>query len=251
MGLKTPKEKNPTRVVLVQQEYRALLTVSRQVDWRFHVALVLAHETGHRIGDIRKLRWSDIDFEGETVRWRAEHDKAGYEHRTPLTPEALSALEEARRENPESGDAPILPAPKDPSACMSSALAYGWWSRAARFAGLEAKPGRGWHSLRRKFASDFMDQPLKVLCQLGGWKTAKTGAPVLSESRRGSVEEGAREPPRSRLKPICGSRLAGIRPTTRVSSILTTDSPLGSVCQPGASPLSVLGRLYPRTASVL
>ena len=142
MGLKTPKEKNPTRVVLVQQEYRALLRVSRQVDWRFHVALVLAHETGHRIGDIRKLRWSDIDFEGETVRWRAEHDKAGYEHRTPLTPEALSALEEARRENPESGDAPILPAPKDPSACMSSALAYGWWSRArpARGTGGEARP---------------------------------------------------------------------------------------------------------------
>ena len=24
-----------------------------------------------------------------------------------------------------------------------------------------------------KFASDLMDQPLKVLCELGGWKTAK------------------------------------------------------------------------------
>ena len=62
-GLKTPKEKNPTRVVLVEEEYLALLEVSRQVDWRFRVALVLAHETGHRIGAIRQLRWSDIDFE--------------------------------------------------------------------------------------------------------------------------------------------------------------------------------------------
>ena len=52
-GLKTPKEKNPTRVVLAEEEYRALLQVSRRVDWRFHVALVLAHETGHRIGAIR------------------------------------------------------------------------------------------------------------------------------------------------------------------------------------------------------
>ena len=34
--------------------------------------------------------------------------------------------------------------------------------------------GRGWHSLRRKFAKDLMNQPLKVLCELGGWKTAKT-----------------------------------------------------------------------------
>ena len=60
-GLKTPTEKNPTRVVLSEDEYRALLQVSRDVDWRFHVALVLAHETGHRIGAIRQLRWSDID----------------------------------------------------------------------------------------------------------------------------------------------------------------------------------------------
>jgi len=62
-GLRKPREKNPTRVVLTEDEYQALLRVSRQVDWRFHVALVLAHETGHRIGAIRNLRWSDIDFE--------------------------------------------------------------------------------------------------------------------------------------------------------------------------------------------
>ncbi len=62
-GLRTPKEKNPTRVVLAEEEYRALLKVSRKVDWRFHVALVLAHETGHRIGAIRQLRWSGIDSE--------------------------------------------------------------------------------------------------------------------------------------------------------------------------------------------
>ena len=80
-GLKTPKEKNPTRVVLSDEEYRALLQVSRRVDWRFHVALVLAHETGHRIGAIRQLRWSDIDFEERVVLWRAEHEKTGV--RTP------------------------------------------------------------------------------------------------------------------------------------------------------------------------
>ena len=173
-GLRTPTEKNPKRVVLAQWEYQALLKVSRQVDWRFRVALVLAHETGHRIGAIRQLRWADIDFEGGTVLWRAEHDKAGYEHRTPLTPDALFVLEETRTINPGTGDVPILPAPKNPSAGMSSALAYELWSRADRLAGLDPKAGRGWHSLRRKFASDLMDQPLKVLCQLGGWKTAKT-----------------------------------------------------------------------------
>ena len=54
-----PREKNPTRVVLSQAEYEALLRVSAKIDWRFRVALVLAHETGQRIGAIRQLRWSD------------------------------------------------------------------------------------------------------------------------------------------------------------------------------------------------
>ncbi|MYB04982.1 MAG: site-specific integrase [Gemmatimonadetes bacterium] len=173
-GLRTPMEKNPTRVVLTEEEYRALLGVSRKVDWRFRVALVLAHETGHRIGAVRKLRWDDIDLEGETIRWRSEHEKTGYEHTTPVTPEAVAALEEARRRNPATGDAPVLPSPKDPSSSVAAWVARGWWDRAERLAGLEPKRGRGWHSLRRKFASDLMDQPLKVLCELGGWKTAKT-----------------------------------------------------------------------------
>ena len=67
-GLRKPVEKNPTRVVLTEEEYQALLRVSRQVDWRFHVALVLAHETGHRIGAIRNLRWSGIDSEAGICR---------------------------------------------------------------------------------------------------------------------------------------------------------------------------------------
>ncbi|MYI37959.1 MAG: phage integrase family protein [Acidobacteria bacterium] len=157
-GLRTPTEKNPKRVVLAQEEYQALLTVSRQVDWRFRVALVLAHETGHRIGAIRHLRWADIDFEGRAILWRAEHDKSGHEHVTPVTPEALEALEEARGNNPGAGEAPVLPAPRNPSKCMGPSLAQGWWGRAERLAGLEPRPGRGWHSLRRKFASDMMDQ---------------------------------------------------------------------------------------------
>ena len=173
-GLRTPKEKNPTRVVLTQAEYEALLRVSRQVGWRFHVALVLAHETGHRIGAIRQLRWSDIDIEGRTIRWRAEHEKTGYEHRTPATAEALTALEEARERNPTRGNAPVLPSTQDPSMCVRRGMLDDRWRKAERLAGLEPKRGRGWHSLRRKFASDLMDLPLKVLCQLGGWKDAQT-----------------------------------------------------------------------------
>ena len=52
------------------------------------------------------LCWSDIDLAGRVVRWRAEHEKTGYEHRTPITVEAVAALEEARRRNPGIGNAP-------------------------------------------------------------------------------------------------------------------------------------------------
>ena len=173
-GLRKPVEKNPTRVVLTEDEYRAMLKVSRQVGWRFHVALVLAHETGHRIGAIRNLRWSDIDFEGRQVRWRAEHEKTGYEHVTPLTDEAIVALEEAHGMGAGTGDAPVLPGSRDATKCTSRVRAYQWWKTGQSLAGLEPKRGRGWHSLRRKFASDLMDLPLKVLCELGGWKAAKT-----------------------------------------------------------------------------
>ena len=173
-GLKKPVEKNPRRVIVTEPEYEALLGVSLEVDWRFHVALVLAHETGHRIGAIRQLRWSDIDLEGRAIRWRAEHEKSGYGHLTPATAEAIAVLEKAQRWNPRSGDASLLPHTKDPSKCVTASMAATWWTKAEKLVGLEPKRGRGWHSLRRKFASDMMDQPLKVLCELGGWKNAHT-----------------------------------------------------------------------------
>ena len=123
-GLKVPKEKNPRRVVLTQAEYEALLRVAGEVDWRFRAALVLAHETGHRIGAIRQLRWSDIGLECGIIRWRGENEKTGYEHRTPVSAKALGVLEKARRKNPGIGDAPLLPTPKDPSQCVSRSLTH-------------------------------------------------------------------------------------------------------------------------------
>ncbi|MDE2804806.1 MAG: site-specific integrase [Gemmatimonadota bacterium] len=188
-GLRTPKEKNPTRVVLDEDEYQALLTVSHKVDWRFHVALVLAHETGHRIGAIRKLRWRDIDLDAGVVRWRAEHEKTGYEHTTPVTADALAALGEARVRKVRGGDAPVLPAPGNPSVSVGSSRVRSWWSKAQKLAGLEPKRGRGWHSLRRKFATDLMDQPLKVLCDLGGWKTAKTVLRCYQQADEGQLRK--------------------------------------------------------------
>ncbi len=169
-----PREKNPRRVVIDEAQYAAILGVADEVGWQFHVALVLAHETGHRIGAIRKLRWSDVDLQDAKIRWRAENEKTGYEHVTPLSDEAVAVLEQARRTSPGIGDAPILAAPRDPTRHVSRNLVRDWWERAEALSGLDPVKGRGWHSLRRKFASDLMDRPLKVLSELGGWKRTQT-----------------------------------------------------------------------------
>ena len=219
-GLTPPAEKNPTRIVLTETEYQALLHISREVDWRFHVALVLAHETGHRIGAIRQLRWSDVDLEGEVIRWRAEHEKTGYEHLTPVTAEALAALEEARRKNPGIGDIPVLPAPKDPSKCGSRSLARDWWGKGQELAGLEPKRGR-WLALPEAEVRLGPHGPTAE----GAMRTRRledgpNGAAVLPAGRRGAAPEGPRAPPESPFLTLnSGNPTAGIRLANPVSSM--------------------------------
>jgi integrase len=152
-----------------------MLRVAGEVDPRFGLALVLAHETGHRIGAIRQLRWSDVDLRSNRIRWRAENDKLDFEHVTPLTVEAVAALEGERRKRPAVGDAWIFPSPADPSMPCSRNLVRDWWYRAEKLAELDHIEQMGWHSLRRAFGTELKATTnLKDLCALGGWKSPTT-----------------------------------------------------------------------------
>jgi len=173
-GFKVPREKNPLRVIVTDEEYEMLVSVAKDVDWRFYVALILAHETGHRIGAIRQLAWCDVDLEARLIHWPADTSKSGFAHTTPLTDAAMGALELARSESPGIGGAHVLSSPMDPTRSSSRHIVRDWWRKGEKGARLEPKRGRGWHSLRRKFASDLMDKPPKVLCELGGWKDYNT-----------------------------------------------------------------------------
>ena len=75
---------------------------------------------------------------------------------------------------------------------------HAWWQKAQILLELYPKPGRGWHSLRRKFASDLMDQPLKVLCQLGGWKAAKTVLRCYQRADEGQLRKALEDRRRAR-----------------------------------------------------
>jgi hypothetical protein len=72
-GLPVPVEKVPVRAIVSGEEYASLLAAARKLDWRHEALLMLAHETGHRIGAIRQLRWSDIDMGRGLVDWPQKH----------------------------------------------------------------------------------------------------------------------------------------------------------------------------------
>lgn len=169
LGKHTPRRPAPTADL-----YEALLSVADHVAPGFKLALVLAYETGHRIGAIRQLHWSDVDFERDVIRWRVQHDKIGLEHETPMSPAARAALWAARKDQPAIGDRWIFPAPRNPEVPVSRFLVDAWWDRAERLAKLAPEPGRGWHSCRRTFATELKAAPLKDLCALGGWKDPQT-----------------------------------------------------------------------------
>jgi integrase len=173
-GLPLPREESPKRPVVTQERYEAMLAVAGEVDWRCELALILAHETGHRIGAIRKLRWSDIDLERRVVRWRAEDDKIGFEHVTPLSEAAVEGLDRVRHEAPAIGEAWLLPSLEDAGRPCSRHLLRDWWKRMEKLASLEHVSGLGWHGLRRKFATELKGASLKDLSQLGGWKDPQT-----------------------------------------------------------------------------
>ena len=108
------------------------------------------------------------------VRWRAEHDKVGFEHETLLSAEAIEVVRRARATSLTIGDAWIFPSPIDMSKPCSRHVVRGWWDRAAELAGLPKQERMGWHSLRRKFATELKHTPLRDLCYMGGWKSPQT-----------------------------------------------------------------------------
>ena len=197
-----PRENNPERPSLTEAQFQAILEASEEMDWRFRVAVVWAHETGHRIGSIRTLRWSDIDKERGWMRWREETDKVDWEHHTPLTEDALHAIAIAEGRRPNGNYGWVFPSPSDPERPCSRNIMRDWWNLAQKRAGLGDLPRLGWHSLRRKFANDLRHVPLKDLASLGGWKDTQTLLKCyLKEDERAMVEalQSRRSPHTRRL----------------------------------------------------
>ncbi|HEX9127761.1 MAG TPA: tyrosine-type recombinase/integrase [Gemmatimonadaceae bacterium] len=140
-------------------------------------ALVLAEATGRRIGSIRQLAWSDFDFERATIRWRAETDKKRREWVVPIPP---ALLEEVKRFRMALGGAfggLLFPAPTDPAKPLGREVFQHALADAVRHAKLPAHGG--WHSFRRKWASERKHHPQADVLAAGGW--SPNSSSVLTE----------------------------------------------------------------------
>jgi integrase len=174
-GLAYPSGDSPRRPVLDQERYIKMRTKAPQVHPLCEALLVMAHETGHRAGAVRQLRWSDVDLERRLVVWRAETDKIAFAHRTPLSEDAVSILSVLRRTSPKIGDCWIFPSPANADRPLPREIATDWWRAAEKLAELEHVPGMGFHSARRKFANDLKPTTnLRDLAYMGGWKSPVT-----------------------------------------------------------------------------
>jgi integrase len=60
-------------------------------------------------------------------------------------------------------------------------VANKWWRRAEAKAKLDHVPGMGFHSARRKFASELKGTNLRDLAYMGGWKNPQTVLTVYQQ----------------------------------------------------------------------
>jgi integrase len=174
-GLKLPREESPQRPMFTPEQCSALLRAAQEHSATAERFVMLAWYTGHRSGAIRQLRWSDIDTDGGTIRWRAEVDKIGYEHRNPMHSDLNAFLTRERSRVGAIGDAWVFPHETDPKKPMPRECAVQkLWPALRSAAGIPAGERYGWHSFRRAFANALRDVPLRELKDLGGWKNQGT-----------------------------------------------------------------------------
>jgi integrase len=188
-GIRFPRERNPRRPLMTHTSYLKLLEVAAQVDPLLKLALVLAEGTGRRISAWRNLRWDDVDLQAGTIRWRAEHDKCGYEDVRPMSDDVREALREARKAQRAIGSAPVFPAPRDPSRTCDRHLFDNWMRKAFTKTDVTQVPGGMWHTLRRKWATERKGYPVKDVAAAGGWRDERTILASYQQSDAATVRQ--------------------------------------------------------------
>jgi integrase len=141
---------------------------------------------------VRRLRWSDIDLEEQTVRWRPEHDKRGRGNVTPLSDVAAEALKTAPSRG--IGETPVFPSAEN-GAEPTPRNTFQIWLRRTKAAWLRsidteaerqrvelALRGLGYHGEKRAGVrdKDFRRLPLAIQEEIAAPITARSDASTMT-----------------------------------------------------------------------
>ena len=189
-GYDVPTEKNPRRPVATEDRYEATRAktdeVTMEVRWhgksktvRSYLSEVLdiVSGTGRRLSAVLQLQYENLQLQDGphgAIRWPAATDKTGRETLVPISPVVRAALDRVLRERPGIGQAPLFPAPGDPTKPVTRHLADKWLRKAEKLAGLEKLDGSLFHAYRRKWATERKNLPDADVAAAGGWTNPNT-----------------------------------------------------------------------------
>ncbi|MFC1482203.1 tyrosine-type recombinase/integrase [Myxococcota bacterium] len=165
------KTEEPEMDYLDFDEAERLVEKARPED---QTMIIVALKTGMRLGELRALRWGDVDLKsGKLVvrksRTRSEttSPKSGHSREIPLSPNALTALRHHRHLRGE------LVFCRDDGSYLSKDQCNELLWRSCRLAQIRKI---GWHKLRHSFASHAVmrRQPLQAVQKLLGHSSIRT-----------------------------------------------------------------------------
>jgi integrase len=184
-GVRIDRERNPRRPVATSERYERTRTAIQQLHadatsdrerrrWlKLDMALVLAKQTGRRLGAIRQLQWTDIGFDAGTIRWRAQTDKKGVEWVIPVPAAVLDALRQFRHRLGVISEW-VFPAEKDAKQAMGRDQFDAFLRIAESKAELPKLDGGLWHPYRRGWATAKKHLPVVDVANAGGWSSPHT-----------------------------------------------------------------------------
>jgi integrase len=184
-GVRTARDPHPRRPVATWDRFLATRTAVQELAreatvesdrrrWiKAELALVLAESTGRRLGSIRRLRWEDIHWEHQTIRWSAQFDKKRKEWVVPVPDGVLKELRHFQRLLGAVGGW-IFASETTSETLMDRDAFKRLLERAERRAGLPKLDGGLWHPYRRKWATERKHLSLTDVAAAGGWKNTAT-----------------------------------------------------------------------------
>jgi integrase len=192
------RTQDPDFAFLDFHESEALLAAAEPA---WHDIILFGLRTGLRLGELRALRWQDLNLPGQRVLVRRAAwngtvgaPKGGRPREVPLSEEVLAML----RSRTQSVSPGALVFGRPPSGRMLTRNEMKWplW-RACKAAGLDKI---GWHTLRHSFASQLVMRgvPLKAVQELLGHRDIRTTmryAHLSPKTRRDAVERLSAPPP--------------------------------------------------------